>query len=222
MRFSKIDGADNLWPIPMKWLSASCVVGIGLALTLPPTTARAALFAYDGFAIINANGAGNTFYDLDLNTANPNFSGATFTINFGQTLLLGGQVKTDPGGGNPSSWGADWARIYYSIDGGAFVSLNLPVTTGSTGDWFEQFEESNAANMINVANGLSVGNHTLTIFIQAHDNTQPADGYLSAGGLNYTATISVVPEPTQMALGIFGVIGGVGGLWRWQRSRVTA
>ena len=205
----------------MKWPSASCVVGIGLALTLDPTAARAALYAYDGFAIINANGAGNTYYDLDHDTGNANFSGNTFTIGFGQSFLLGGQVKTDPGGGNLTSWGADWARIYYSIDGGSFASLNLPVITGSTGDWFEQFEEANAANMINVASGLGVGNHSLTIFIQAHDNTQPADGYVSAGGLNYSATISVVPEPTKVALGLFGFIGGVGGLWRWQRARAV-
>ncbi len=182
----------------------------------------AALFAYQGYAILNNSGGGNTYYDLDSDTANPNFAGSTFTVNYGQTLLLGAQVKTDPGGGNLSSWGADWARIYYQINGGSILSLNLPAIVGNPGsDWYVQFEQANPGSMANVADGLGVGNHSLVVWIQAHDNTQPADGYVSNVGLNYSATISVVPEPTTVALGIFGALGGIGGLVQWRRNRQT-
>ena len=187
-------------------LNLTCVAVCCAALMLlsAATVTQATLFAYNGYAILNNNGAGNVYYDLDTPTANPDFAGTTFTVTAGQTLRLGAQVSTDPGNSQPSSWGAEWARIYYRIDGGTFASLNLPVSTGPTGDWFERFEEANTANMVNLANSLSVGTHSLSIYIQAHDDTQPADGYVSNGGLNFNATIAVVPEPANVALGMFG------------------
>lgn len=186
-------------------LIPSCVAAgvVALALFSSATATQASLFAYNGYAILNNTGGGNVYYDLDAATGNPDFVGTTFTVDYGQSLLLGAQVSTDPGGGNPNEWGADWARIFYSIDGGTYASLDLPVNTSPTGDWFERFEEA-GGGMVNLASGLSQGTHSLTVYLQAHDNTQPADGYISNFGNNFSATISVVPEPATVALGIFG------------------
>lgn len=188
--------------------------GTGLLMSGPGTRCHAALYAYNAYAIVN-DGSGNTYYDVDQSTSNPDFVNHTFSINFGQSLKLGGQVTADAGDGQPAANGPDWAVLWYKIDNGSPTSLSLPsLTDFGTSGWKVQFEEANSANMAQIGSGLSVGTHTLAIWFQAHDNNQPLDAYLSNGGLNYTASIEVVPEPVNTALGITAGIAALGAFWR--------
>jgi hypothetical protein len=47
-------------------------------------------------------------------------------------------------------------------------------------------------------------------------------GWNTMSFTDFDSYLTAVPEPTTIALGIFGFIGGVGGVWRWQRSRASA
>ena len=184
---------------------------------------RAGLYAYNAYAIVNP-GSGNTYYDIDVQTANPDFSGSTFTINFGQALKLGGQVTSDAGNGAPAANGPDWAQLAYKIDGSSWQYLGLPYSTDyGTSGWKVTFEQANTSGMADIGSGLSYGSHSLEIYFQTHDNTQPADAWVNAGGANYIATINVVPEPTNLALlTMLGLAGAVEGRKLLRRSRAKA
>ena len=72
--------------------------------------------------------------------------------------------------------------------------------------------------MAQIGSGLTAGNHSLAIYFQAHDNNQPWDAYDSNGGANFIGTIQVVPEPTTVALGIFGGLALLGLVIRQVRT----
>jgi hypothetical protein len=175
------------------------VVTLTMVLYLATWTCSGSLTLYNGFVVLNPNGSGNTFYDTDTATGNPDFTGTLFTISQGQTIRLGGEVRTTPGNGAAS--GADFVRIYYSVDNGAFnfVNLSFQQNVGNDDQWHEV-----GASMAEIGSGLSVGTHSLSVYFFGHDNTDNFDGFLNNGGVNYSASIQVVPEPVNVALGIFG------------------
>ncbi|HQK39451.1 MAG TPA: hypothetical protein PLO52_04970, partial [Flavobacterium alvei] len=60
------------------------------------TTIKAQSGIYESYAILNSNGGGNVYYDLQATTGNPDFNGANLGIfNSSSTLILNGaQNKT--------------------------------------------------------------------------------------------------------------------------------
>jgi len=168
------------------------------------------LVLYNGFVVLNPNATGNTYYDVASQSQNnPDFSGTLFTIVQGQSILLGGEVSTSPGRGDAD--GADYVRMYYRVDSGSFSFVNLPFNSNVGND--DKWQEA-ANDMVQIGSSLSAGNHTLTVYFLGHDNNQSIDAYLNNAGANYSATIQVVPEPVNVALGIFGVLAAGSFAWR--------
>lgn len=179
---------------------------------------------------LQLNGGNTTFYELDLlgdsrhepiasstvtlpvdlNTSG--FNGlniGTFNINTDSLMIVGGGVLTFKNGSSDVTG----ATVAYSIDGGAFQFLNLGFNednvSGNTGD--QRWASNNSA--VNVLAGLTNGTHTISTytFATANDGTL----YDNNGGPNYTATFTVVPEPSTWGM----VLCGFGILLFFQRKR---
>ena len=129
----------------------------------------------------------------------------TFTQGVDTLTLNGGEVLTYKGGGG----NVTAAYVEYKIDGGAFINYSLAFNQdniSSPGDqrWYSDGEG------VNLLNGLSLGTHTLSVYFY-DDNYPNTHDYVSNGAFNYSATITVVPEPTTSllvasGLGMFALI----------------
>ena len=132
----------------------------------------------------------------------------TYDITQGATLLFnGGELDTYKSGGA----NVNGAQIFYSLNGGSTFSsadqlaFNQDNVNGSTGDqrWYSDGEA------VNLLNGLSDGTYTLQVYLDA---TTDANGTLYANNnsspTNYTATFTVIPEPSTIMMllssGLFG------------------
>ena len=152
---------------------------------------------------------------VDLNTSG--FNGlnlGTFNPSAGDTLtLVGGEALTFKNNGGGSS-GTDVTGTFvnYSIDGGSFMSLSLPFNednvSGTSGDqrWASDTYD------VNVLTGLSLGTHTIAFF--ASGTTNGNQIFDSNGGANYTASFTVVPEPSTWAMGSLVALGLAGSAFR--------
>lgn len=89
-----------------------------------------------------------------------------------------------------------------------FVNPNFALTEGQNSAAFTINYNSNSDSIDNIR--LRGGNDNNGLIWQ-WDNLN----------VSLDSPFSAVPEPTTIALGIFGFIGGVGGVWRWQRSRAS-
>ena len=164
--------------------------------------AEAALDAFDAFVSIDG-----IFYDADNDVASLDaFAGQTFTINPGDSLLMGGDVKTTPGGG--AAEGADEVVLLWKV----FDTPNVNAPTLQTYGFdsnpaagVDKWTATAGAGLVDVATGLALGDYSLEIFWRAIDFGPTGDfAYVSNGGTNYTATISVVSEP----IGLVGDYNG--------------
>ena len=131
------------------------------------TNVQAQSGIYESYAILNINGGGNTFYDLNATTGNPDFNGTNLgSFSGANTLVLNGaQNKTFKCNPCDITNGNLWYRIYPTLGtAGAFISSGLPfgsnLGTGCNGN--DQTWDATAAN-INVLSGLSPGNYTLEV-----------------------------------------------------------
>ena len=165
------------------------------------------------FAIVNSNGAGNTYYHMT-SGANAAFDGTFFgTYNpaLGQTLVLnGGEVQTYENGGDSVT---DPASLYYRVyesgsPAGSFTGISLGNLTILGGG--DEKRDNTSAN-VNLLSALPYGNYTLEVFSSAAvDWTGQLGGaaedtiYASNGGSNYKATFSVIPEPSLSVLAALG------------------
>ncbi|MBR9916084.1 MAG: hypothetical protein GYB32_14940, partial [Algicola sp.] len=164
---------------------------------------------YESYVILNINGSGNSYYDLNVDTANANFEGTnlgTFTPS-NSLILNGAQNQTYKCGihnilnsyidyrvyltGNtPPTFTA--SEILFNTDDG---TSNFCLGTSVDQTW-----ESSGAN-INVLNGLPSGDYTLEIYTRSdadYDGDNIADNtyYVSNSGANYKATFRVDNAPT--------------------------
>ncbi len=158
---------------------------------------------YETYVILRLNGGANAFYDAGANTANPDFQGAslgTFNPSLNSLILNGGEVKTFKNGvGDVTGAFLDYRIWLTGNASGSFIERSLPFNANlGNGDQRWQLTGDN----INVLSGLSSGNYTMEVYFRASGNQ--GDVFDSRGGLNYQATFSVVPEPTNVALSIFG------------------
>ena len=136
------------------------------------------------------------FNGLNLGTFNP-FAGDTL-------LFIGGEALTFKNGTTDVTGTA----INYKIDGGAFTPFSLTFNednvSGSPGDqrW------ANTDQAVNLLSGLSLGAHTLQFFTSGTTNDVGAI-FDNAGGANFTASFTVVPEPATVLLIAPALLGGM-------------
>ena len=120
----------------------------------------------------------------------------TFDTSIGNTLVLnGGGILTYKNNTDDITG----SRIIYSIDGGseAIISLVFNEDLGG-GDQRWYSEGSN----VDVLGGLTNGAHTLTVRYESDFSFDTGSGthQENAEGANFTATFTVVPEPSTTAL----------------------
>jgi len=207
-------------------LKNSLLIGliIGACLTAPTLIKASITYVGDGNVILNANGGGYSFYAVNNSpTFNGNLGG--LSIQTGQTLYLGGQLQTSPGGGYYP--GASSTFMGYQIDGTSVsgtINLTFAYNTypyGIENDLWEVSGAHSSGNLVNLDQGLSAGTYTLEIWFGAVNSDGSGTVYDKNGANNFSATFSVVPEPITLALPIFGGLVLTAGLVRRFISRRT-
>lgn len=190
-----------------------------LGLALFATSALADTGIFGGYIVLSLNGGSSNFYKLEnaADNTTPPFSGVYFGMfdpSAGQTFVLtGGEADTYKNGGSNVT-GADVAyRIYPTgSPSGSFTSLNLPYNSELANPGDQKWQTLSATT--DLLAGLANGNYTLEVYV--HSTTNEGDRYLNNNGPNYTATFSVVPEPSSLAL-IAGPV--LLGAWFFLRRR---
>ena len=182
-----------------------------LALSTAAPAAAALSWVGNGFAILNVNNGGDTWYDLDSVTGNADFDNdnsspqaysLTITINEGQSIKLGGENQTwDAGGGTTSTL---VYRVSTDLQSGSWNDLDLP---------WQQFAGSNdqwqlaGANMVEIGSSLAPGTHYLEIYQRAQRDTATVyHNEAEQSGNNWEARIVVIPEAATALLGLVGML----------------
>jgi hypothetical protein len=176
-------------------------------------TSRAALsWIGNAYVELKPGTDNNQYYWVNQdNNVDPHFTGnlGGLQINYGQELYLGGQAQT-----YQPTFGTT-VRMHYAVDSydnqSSFV-LNY-LKNENSNDWWD----TQAA--VNINNNLNIGTHTLYIWYSGSDGGTPV--WNNANGNNFSATFSVVPEPTTVALGIFGGLALAGLVIRQVRLRAA-
>lgn len=195
-----------------------------LALALPSVSHGAAGF-FDGFTIVystlNAgSGSSTTYYDTGAVTGNPEFQSTilgTFNRDQSGNLQLGGQQKTFKNNGTDVTGEILSYRVWSGSPGGSFSDLayafQIDNVGGVGGDqqWGTDVVGANGSLIQtgNLLSGLANGNYTLEVFSRVTTNGVNEAGtvFNNVGGANYTATFTVVPEPSRALLLMAGVLG---------------
>ena len=89
---------------------------------------------FESYAVLNINGGGNTYYDLQATTGNPDFNGLDLgTFTNGQTLVfVGGENKTWKNGGGDVTGGRIHYRVYTGTPSGSFANVDFKIEENST------------------------------------------------------------------------------------------
>ncbi|KAA9331488.1 T9SS type A sorting domain-containing protein [Hymenobacter busanensis] len=193
---------------PIGLLGAAWHTGLGWLLCLSlllPFGANAQSGIYEGYVVLNANGSGNTFYDMvpSTTTANPDFTGSLGTFTPAQSLVLSGaQLKTFK---NLATDDVQSARLQYRVylgtgaGSGAFTAINLPFdgNIGGAGAGFQNQQWTNTSNTANLLAGLPNGTYTLEVYGEA-STTPGGTVFYSNSGANYKATFTVSNPSTAL------------------------
>lgn len=174
---------------------------------------------YDSFLFTSTTGTTPlTFYDIGAVTGNPDFNGASLgNFSLGSNLQIGGQEKSFKNNGTDVTS----HTLYWKVTGGSFTGVNMPFQwnfgdpgapggLNNPGDqqWGGDVQGANNSLVLsgNVLTGLALGSYTLEVYTEITTNSVNALATIGNvnGGSNYTATFSVVPEPTSAALGLIG------------------
>ncbi|WP_299116734.1 hypothetical protein, partial [uncultured Winogradskyella sp.] len=163
---------------------------------------------YESYAILDINGNGNTYFDLNATTANTDFDGANLgTFNPGNSLILNGaQNQTYKCSTHNIMNGYIDYRVYLSAaTPGAFIPSEILFNSddgtsnycGNTST--DQTWESMGAN-IDILNGLTSGDYILEVYVRAdvdynNDNILDNTLYNSNSGLNFRANFRVDNPP---------------------------
>ena len=145
---------------------------------------------YESYIIVTSNG-NQQYYDLNANTANPDFDGNDLgDFNSSNSLVLNGYEQ--------KIWedgcSINWSKLYYKIEissdnSGSFTEINggyASALGGNNHKW-----EKTDAN-INLLSGLSSGNYKITVYGQANDCG--GDFYDSNSSNNYVANFTFTAE----------------------------
>ena len=162
-------------------------------------SANAATGVFGGYIVLNINGGGSQFFKLEnpADTVTPTFGGnlGTFDPAVNSLFLTGGEADTFKNGTSDVTAAFLNYRIYTGAPAGSFANLNLPFNS-DLGNGDQKWQTTSANN--NLLTGLANGTYTLEVFVNS--NTNEGDQFLNAGGANYKATFTVVPEPATVSL----------------------
>ena len=204
--------------------------GLLLAASLAFTSLNAETGIFGSYVAVNANSSGDTFYGAqqpggNFLTAFEGLDLGTFNVTEGDTLVLsGGEVLTFKNAGAGDN--VTGAEIQYRInrvtapsDIGSFSAIGINFTANASfndaaGNNFSGGGDQKWANISSTADllsGLDVGTvaspieYEVEVYFRAF--TSLGDRFSSDSGNNYTATFTLVPEPSAFALlaGLFGL-----------------
>jgi hypothetical protein len=143
---------------------------------------------FESYAVLNINGGGNTYYDLQASTTNPDFNGLDLgTFTNGQTLVfVGGENKTWKNGGGDVTGGRIHYRVYTGTPSGSFSNVSF--------NWIQDLGNGDqkwgaTTGTTDVLAGLPNGVYTLEVYSEADTNLGAR--YSNNGGANYKATFTV-------------------------------
>ena len=168
-------------------------------------SAQATTGVYGGYIVLDINGGGDTFYELENPNDNttPSFGGTnlgTFDPDVNSLFFSGGEALTFKNSGGDVTGASIYYRVYPTGNpSGSFLGTNLPFAAniGGTAGNEDQRWQSLAPND-NLLFGLAPGTYTLETYVDA--TTNEGTRFLNNGGSNYQASFTVVPEPSSLAL----------------------
>ncbi len=162
-------------------------------------------FVGNGYVILDINNGGDSFYDVnnqsndsttpsfDTDNSTPTAFSRTFTINQGQSILLGGELQTfQQNVGATVSLGYGITNL--TETSGSFSELNLPfqMTSGANDQW----QQLASTSGVQIGSSLAPGNYLLAVYEHAQNGS--ANLYNNEGGQggnNWEAEITVLPVP---------------------------
>lgn len=151
---------------------------------------------YESYAILNTNGGGNTYYDLNAATPNADFNNAnlgTFLSGTNTLVFAGGENKTFKCSGGNVTGSNIYYRVYLSSgSGGSFTGLGMGFVSNDAGGCGGNQTWRINNNSTNIITGLTAGTYTLEIYSDAPGS--PSTAFASNGGANYKATFTVVTQ----------------------------
>lgn len=199
-------------PVGRLLLAAAVAVGIS-------TAAQAATGFFGNIYIVAGNGT-NTYYQASgtPDGFNPQLSSGWGTLNQGATFdIKGFEINT----WNDNGSSVTHMNMFWSIDN--FVTSNqltlTPETSTSGNDKLWQLTTGTQSLLTNNGRGaLANGSYTFQAYFEGYTNAVNTAGNIfeSNGGANYSASFSVVPEPSTYAL--LG-LGTAFGLWQLRRRK---
>ena len=147
------------------------------------------------YIVLRINGGGNTYYDLQATTSNPDFNGTnlgTFCQGSSGIVFKGAEHNNYKCG----SCNITSTRIYYRIyltgsPSGSFVTNNIGWASGSNNGCGGQNQRwATTGYSTNLTGSLSPGNYTIEVY---SDQSTSCSGtqYASNGGSNYKATFTI-------------------------------
>lgn len=144
---------------------------------------------FESYAVLNINNAGNTYYDLQATTGNPDFNGANLGSfsNTESLVVSGGEIKTWKNNGGDVTGAKMYFRVYTGSSSSLpFTEVDLP--------WVQNISSSDqkwttTSNTTNVLSGLDPGTYTLEVYYVAFTNV--GNRYSNNGGSNYKATFTI-------------------------------
>ena len=213
-----------------KW---AAVLG-AVALALAPAAVWADSDWYNSFVILNSNGGGNTYYDLNGTTGNPDLPASlgTFNTTSGNTLVLvggEGQGVATPG----QNWyAADSFVLNYRVyKQGDAAPAYTPVSLTNGGwqyqsGWDYWKYDNTGVNASLVGPATANGTYNLDIVMSKKDywNTGNYTSYIPGGqaqgsfpSTSYQTTFTVIPEPA--TVGLLALFGAAAVMRRRMRLR---
>ena len=142
------------------------------------------------FAVINSNGGGNQYYDLQATTGNPDFNnyqlGNFVTAN--TLVFAGGENNISKCTGEDVTANDIWYNVHPVCQAaGSFTQVSLNYNSESAngcGGRFQKWDKTtNAANLLS---GLLPGSYVIEVYSTA-TTAVPSTLYASNGGSNYKA-----------------------------------
>ena len=164
-------------------------------------SAQATTGIFGGYVVLDINGTGDTFYELENpnDDSNPSLNGAnlgTFDPDVNSLFFSGGEALTFKSDGGDVTAATVYYRVFEAGNpSGSFNGVNLPFAQDlGNGDQRWQSLAPNDNLLLNLA----PGNYTLQAYVDA--STNEGTRFLNNGGANYNASFTVVPEPSTVSL----------------------
>ena len=157
---------------------------------------------YSDYLLVSDNGAADGYYWIGADPSyGTQFAGSTFEITLGDTFELGADMRY---------WSDTQDR-----GGGAFYWTIYNLTTSHEVIWAQTPLGGNdyqglADSVTDVASGLGTGSYTLQVYAKSWDTGGgQGDSFLSNGGANYSATLTINPIPEPATFGLLAIGAGL-------------